>query len=221
MLKFIGDVNTYKKCEYCNNTSDNKKIINYKNSGMYLCEKHYMQMRLHNKILEKTIYDENKINILQNYSVVELTDLKLNKVAECIIDTDSIDKIKKIKWHISDNGYVIGGREKIRMHRLLICAKGSDIVDHINGNRLDNRMCNLRIVTTKQNSYNKGLLSSNTSNVTGVHFHKKANKWCASITHNGKYIYLGLYKDKEEAIIVRKNAELKYFGKEYIRDVNK
>ena len=82
------------------------------------------------------------------------------------------------------------------------------VVDHINHNKLDNRKENLRICEHQENTYNKGLCSTNTSGVTGVTWDKLRNKWIAHI--KGKN--LGRFNTKEEAIKVRKQAEIEYFG---------
>lgn len=61
-------------------------------------------------------------------------------------------------------------------------------------------------------SYNKRKLESNTSGRTGVNWHKAANKWMASIGYNGQNIYLGLRENFEDAVQLRKEAEMKYYG---------
>ena len=96
-----------------------------------------------------------------------------------------------------------GERERSRtslpMHRLIMDApKGMDI-DHINGNPLDNRKSNLRICTRAENMRNRGAQKNNTSGYKGVGWCKHRKKWHAQIKHNGKQIYIGRYKDKEEA----------------------
>ena len=86
------------------------------------------------------------------------------------------------------------------------------VVDHINMNPLDNRKCNLRICTMQQNNFNKKEQTNNTSGRVGVTWDKQTNKWLAQIQVDGKNIKLGRFKNKEDAIKVREEAELKYFG---------
>ena len=82
------------------------------------------------------------------------------------------------------------------------------VVDHINGNSLDNRRLNLRIVKQQQNIRNRGGAQSNSkSGIRGVYWHKQRNKWASTIRHNGKNISLGLYDDIEEARKVRLKKE--------------
>ena len=85
-------------------------------------------------------------------------------------------------------------------------------VDHINHNVKDNRKSNLRIVTISQNAINKKIVSNNTSGVTGICWNKNSCCWQAYITLNYKTKHLGCFKNKEDAIKARKDAEEKYFG---------
>jgi len=87
------------------------------------------------------------------------------------------------------------------------------MLDHENLNKQDNWIKNLRLATRPENGRNRGPNKNNTSGVTGVYWHKTAQKWQAQIMVNGKTKYLGLYINKEDAIQARKEAEKKYFGK--------
>lgn len=93
--------------------------------------------------------------------------------------------------------------------------KGIDM-DHINGNRADNRWANLRTVTRSQNNYNMGISKRNVSGVKGVSWVAKREKWLARLKVEGKIIHLGEFKDKQLAIAARKAGEDKYHG-EYAR----
>jgi hypothetical protein len=85
-----------------------------------------------------------------------------------------------------------------------------DQLDHINGIKTDNRICNLREATNTQNGKNIKLKSNNKTGHPGVHF--KANAWAVSIKVNHRQIYLGRYKEKQQAIDARSNAEKLYYG---------
>lgn len=80
-------------------------------------------------------------------------------------------------------------------------------IDHINGNGLDNRIENLRQVTKFQNGQNNRRRADNKSGCTGVIWFKPRSTWCAYIRHNNKRIHLGYFKDKDDAIKARKQAE--------------
>ena len=87
-----------------------------------------------------------------------------------------------------------------------------DQLDHINRNRSDNRISNLRDVSTKQNQQNAGKRSDNTSGHAGVSWYKRISKWQAKITHNQKDVHLGYFATIEAAIAARKAAEKLYWA---------
>lgn len=85
-----------------------------------------------------------------------------------------------------------------------------DQIDHINGERSDNRIENLRAVTQFENSRNMKIPSKNMSGVIGVAWDKLNWKWRVSIGTGKNHIYLGYFKSFEEAVSVRRSAEVKY-----------
>lgn len=82
-----------------------------------------------------------------------------------------------------------------------------EFIDHINGNRADNRIDNLRSVVKQENHYNMKCYSTSRTQVTGVIFHKQSSKWRASITVDKKTIELGHFDDFVDAVMARKTAE--------------
>ena len=72
-------------------------------------------------------------------------------------------------------------------------------IDHINGIRNDNRLCNLRPVTVKQNKENVALRKDSSTGCLGVHFCKKTKKYVAKISHNKKPIYVGRFDNIDDA----------------------
>mgnify|MGYP003659297872 CR=1 FL=1 len=81
-------------------------------------------------------------------------------------------------------------------------------IDHINGIRDDNRMCNLRVVTRTENNRNRCTNKNNTSGVNGVSWCKRTKSWLVTICIKSKMKYLGRFKDKDEAIKKRRKVEL-------------
>ncbi|WP_219847579.1 HNH endonuclease [Burkholderia multivorans] len=79
-------------------------------------------------------------------------------------------------------------------------------IDHIDGNCLNNRIENLRDVSALDNCKNLPRRKDNTSGVTGVTWHRKAQKWMAQAQLDGKFIYLGLFSTIEEAAQARARA---------------
>jgi len=83
-------------------------------------------------------------------------------------------------------------------------------IDHINHDRSDNRIENLRLVSHQENSKNQKRRSDNNSGVTGVVWNKRDNRWVAQIRLNGKSKSLGYFTNKADAIAARRAAEEKY-----------
>lgn len=127
-------------------------------------------------------------------------------------DIEDYDKIKNHCWHINSKGYVqtnIDGNT-VKIHRLIL--PDYQYVDHINHMKFDNRKCNLRRTTNQQNCMNKNIYNNNTSGIAGVSWRKRDKVWQARIKVNYKYIYLGQFKNFDDAVKARKEAEEKYFG---------
>ncbi len=101
-----------------------------------------------------------------------------------------------------------------RAHRLAWLYEHGEFprgqIDHINHNRSDNRLCNLRDVTHMTNKRNQPIRRDNKSGFTGVVWAKSIKRWLASITVDGKMINLGCYKDKNEAICAKLHANRLY-----------
>lgn len=121
-------------------------------------------------------------------------------------------RVKKTKWLLHDSApgetwgkYVFDSSRKTRLHRLVSGVNGSEVVDHINGDTLDNRKINLRILTRAENNMNMRRRKDNTSGYTGVI--KKEGRWQASIQKEGDVLHLGIYDTFQEARAARKGAE--------------
>lgn len=100
-----------------------------------------------------------------------------------------------------------------KMHHRQDIPNGIE-VDHINQDRSDNRISNLRLVTMSQNMRNKTKYRSNKSGIVGVAVRSDAregtNRWRAQINVNGENIKLGSFKTKDEAIAARRDAEMRF-----------
>ena len=125
---------------------------------------------------------------------------------------------------VYDREYIaIGVRKRVyRAHRLAwlhVYGEWPDRqVDHINTDSLDNRIVNLRLATTAENSRNRGLRADNTSGIKGVSWSKRSQKWLAHLGHNGKLLHLGLFDTIEEARAVREEAARRIQGKFFRAD---
>ena len=86
-------------------------------------------------------------------------------------------------------------------------------IDHIDGDKTNNKIKNLRIANNSQNLMNRvSLAINNTSGATGVVWNKRRKKWTARITIDRFQKHLGIFANKEDAIKARKEGEIKYFG---------
>lgn len=85
-----------------------------------------------------------------------------------------------------------------------------DDIDHINHDRIDNRICNLRQTSRRENCRNSSLSRRNTSGHAGVTWCRQTNKWMAQIHPDGRCVNLGKFHNFEDAVAARKAAEAKY-----------
>lgn len=136
---------------------------------------------------------------------------------EMLCDAECVEELLKYYWS-EHRGYARSNINKkhIYAHRIIMKVgnfKTNEQIDHINGNTLDNRKSNLRIVTSRQNGLNSSIRKDNTSTVTGVSWIKKQKKWLARVYDNGKEIRLGYFDEFEDAVKARKIAENNYYGK--------
>ena len=138
-----------------------------------------------------------------------------HKNTQFLFDLEDYKKIKDVYWIENNSGYLFGKIDglSISLHRFITDCPSNRVVDHINHNKLDNRKSNLRICTSTENNHNLKKSKRNSSGTAGVYWHSKARKWAASIGVNYKTIYLGTFKNKQDAINARRNAEEKYFNK--------
>jgi hypothetical protein len=122
--------------------------------------------------------------------------------------------------YIRPDGYVVVGflGAIYKEHRLIFMMHYGYFpkeTDHINNDKSDNRIENLREVTHQQNSLNRKLRSDNTSKYTGVNWSKTNKSWIVRVTFNGVRKFLGYYHDLELANLVSIEARNKYH-KEFV-----
>lgn len=123
--------------------------------------------------------------------------------------------------YLRKDGYL-----EIRIHNKLILAHRlawlmvheewpGEQIDHINHNRQDNRICNLRSVSHRENGMNTSLSASNTSGYCGVGFDKRKRRWRAYAGIHGKYIHLGYFDTAESAALARSRFNSGKFHKNH------
>jgi len=171
------------------------------------CGQHYAQFWKYGYTYNK--YNiENNITFKNDYAVLTICNSLGNHIIDTLIDKEDVEKVKKYKWHYYGK-YIDRADRKIDLHRYLMNPPSKYVVDHINHNKLDNRKDNLRICTVAENTWHHEKYKTNTSGKTGVYAEK--GLWRARIRKNNKIINLGTYKDKEKAICVRMEAEIKLY----------
>lgn len=180
--------------------------------GIPYCKKHYMQMYHKGKITKRTIYDPNEYILHDDYAECITYDKEGNETARIKVDLDKVEELKQFKIYIRKQGgdtwyaaISINGK-KVLLHRYLMGMHEEEysikkVVDHINGDKLDDRVQNLRVCEHKDNMKNirKG------NKVIGVS-QLKNGKWAARIMH------LGYFDTEQEAVIARLTKEFELCG---------
>lgn len=130
-----------------------------------------------------------------------------------LLDAEDVKRVSEYQWSMGTHGYITSGagQKQILLHRLISAPKGSDVVDHINRIKTDNRKCNLRIVDSQTNSFNRDKQSNNTSGYKGV-CQLSDGTWQAQIQHCRRALYLGTYDDVESAAKAYDIAAINIFG---------
>lgn len=138
-----------------------------------------------------------------------------------LVSTAKRVKIGDIAGSKNNKGYIhiSINNKKYSAHRLAWLYEHGSFptkqIDHINGVKDDNRLCNLREATRNQNLRNRGKLANNKSGFKGVRFHKEGNKWEAQSTFNSKVTYLGLFDTPELASQAYQEFAMKNYGEFY------
>ncbi len=146
----------------------------------------------------------------ENYSVSDYGNVRNNKTGIILKGRDK-------------HGYfqVVLMKNKRRhdkvIHKLVAAAfllnpESKELVDHIDNNKHNNKLINLRFATSQENNQNRSLSSKNTSGAKGVSWHKQSMKWRANITINGKLIHLGSFINKDDAVNIRIQRAKNEFG---------
>ncbi len=148
-----------------------------------------------------------------------------------LVDAEDYEWLNQWKWYAKhsyknifyacriDKKREDNSRPIYKMHRCILKAKKEEKSDHINGDGLDNRRCNLRIVTTRQN--NQNFYNIQTSAYAGVSKKKylKSKPWRAGIEINNKHKHLGYFKTEKEAFEAYKKAVHELTGEKVVCEI--
>ena len=185
--------------------------------GKEYCKRHYSQMYRHNHILERTIFDKNEWILYDDYAECVTYDKDFKESGKVKFDLDDYEKLKDKKIYVCNhNGKIyaiISSKQlhKILAHRFVMGLHNEDysinrVIDHINGDTLDNRKSNLRICSQKYNMRNirkKG-------RIVGVN--PRDGKFLAKLMNDYKYYNLGCFDTYEEAVLARITKEKELCG---------
>lgn len=135
-----------------------------------------------------------------------------NNGVRILADAEDYELLKKPSWCISKTGYAVANINKkvVKMARVILgISDPATVVDHKNGDKLDNRKSNLRICSQRNNSLNQGA-NRNRILPVGIRI-TKFGKYNARIFFDGRGIHIGNFDSMDEAIEARNKAEDKYF----------
>jgi hypothetical protein len=127
--------------------------------------------------------------------------IPITRGRETLVDAEDVEFLGQFNWHWNPCrrviGYAVLSGGQGTMHRILMNNPEDMCIDHINGNSLDNRKSNLRIVTNRENSQNKK--EHRSGRLVGATFIKNRKKWMAQIWLGKTHKFLGRFKTEHEA----------------------
>jgi len=132
--------------------------------------------------------------------------IPLTRGMTAIVDDEDYEHLTQWSWCVSPGvqthyalrrSRVVG--RGIPVHEEIMGRRDGYTIDHINGNGLDNRRCNLRWATASQQQWNRRPSRNNSSGYKGVRFDRERNKWRAEIAAGGKRKFLGRFDTPEDA----------------------
>lgn len=134
------------------------------------------------------------------------------------VDSFNYEWLNQFAWWLNDSGYAIRNQKPARMHRVIVekmigkQLKPSEHIDHIDGNPLNNRQSNLRVVTNQQNRYNQRPKPGASSRYKGVFFNKEKRRWCTKINADKIEYTIGYFDDEIEAALAYDSAAIQLQG---------
>ena len=148
-----------------------------------------------------------------------MKEIELSQGKVALLDDEDYEWLNQWKWYAVSCGwsfYAARSRRHnsppTRMHRLILGAQSGQLVDHRDGDGLNNQRANLRFATHRQNSTHRIRGPRNRSGYRGVSWDKSSNKWRASIRLDGRVVHLGMFTDPVEAAHAYDAAAIAHHG---------
>jgi len=152
--------------------------------------------------------------------------LQLTQGYFAIVDDDDYERLSRYNWYARKSGNAVyasrcirrnGIKTTLSLHCEILGKIPGLVIDHINGDGLDNRKENLRHVTTRQNAQNRHAEKS--SKYPGVFWDSHAKRWRAMIKVNGKKKYLGSHNEEKEAFNAYCDASFVFAGEKVLEQI--
>jgi hypothetical protein len=170
--------------------------------GAY-CSRHARQIAVHGQITNTlpSYKDPNAITSLGDLATIQLLKKDGQVAGLAVIDADAVNLARPYKWHLKNNGYVQskGKSGTFYLHRLITGASPLQVVDHVDGNPMNNCRSNLRVCTQSDNLANRGANKPSKTGEKGVFPYKGGPRFAAQITRNRKVFSLGVFNTVAEA----------------------
>lgn len=133
----------------------------------------------------------------------------------CLVDDEDYERFKDYYWYVRKDGYVSGRAKRADklqlLHRAILEPPRNLLVDHVNGNPLDNRRANLRLCTYRQNSANSRTWGG-ANTYRNISWVAHANAWRVRFSQTGEVLFQLYVKDLEEAIHLRNDIAVQLDG---------
>lgn len=145
-----------------------------------------------------------------------MKEVALTRGKVAIVDDCDYERVNQIKWHLHTGGYAgskdwsSGKRVYVYMHRFITNAPRGTEVDHINGDRLDNRRANLRMASRKENARNAKGMPERRARYKGISFYD--NAYHVRVMADGKQLNFGRYRSERAAAKVYDYAAIGLHG---------
>ena len=148
-------------------------------------------------------------SLMEDTATFQIIRRKSGDVHQVLVDSEDYDRVVQLgRWTYHPQGYAFYQRDtselRLYLHRFVLgLVPGDPLVDHRNGNGLDNRKSNLRLSTKSQNATNQALVNNiGTSKYRGIFWDKTHNRWNAEQVVEGRHHHLGCFRSEDEALAV-------------------